>query len=101
MAVMAFNTSVHSLTGYTPAVMVYGQELRSPLDTMQEHLIPSEYPNAHNYVMDLLKRLSEFRRVAKQSVNESINRSVARQPQRIVPMVKMGDKVMIRNEGVS
>ena len=48
--VMAYRSSVHESTGYTPQVLVFGQELNLPPDSMYPNPQENETTALHEFV---------------------------------------------------
>ncbi|PAA55822.1 hypothetical protein BOX15_Mlig019225g1 [Macrostomum lignano] len=66
-ALMAYRSSVHRATGYTPHYMVYGTEMRLPIDLTDQ---PPQPVDSHvNFVKELEDKLQTAHRAARQQLN--------------------------------
>ena len=75
LCLFAYRTSVHSSTGYTPAYLTYGRELRQPSDVSQEFEQPrqSTVIDPDDYEQMTKLALQEARRVATQNVKKAFD----------------------------
>ena len=66
--VMVYNSTVHESTGQTPHRMVYGEEMRFPLDLVSEDIINKEEQDSTlygtPYVVNLQRSLEEIHALA-------------------------------------
>ena len=70
--VMAYRTSKHETTHYTPAFMFFGKELRMPIDIM--HNLPTDQElTPSKYVMEIRDRFNQVYEMARQNIGESQN----------------------------
>nr|CAX83699.1 Gag-Pol polyprotein [Schistosoma japonicum] len=93
---LAYRTSVHESTGFSPAILLFGHELRLPVET-QSPLLPYEEREHVPYIHTLRNRLADAYRL----VNMSSRRASAHQKDmndRHVqgPVYTNGDRVWIR-----
>ena len=63
---MAYNTSTHATTGFTPFYLIFGRQARIPADLMYGTAEP-ENLNYSEYVSKLQQSLSEAYKIARQS----------------------------------
>ena len=74
---MAYNATPHQSTGISPFRMIFGEEMRMPLDVITaEDLCDncSEYVNEHDYVTKLRENLERIHRIARDSLSVSAER---------------------------
>ena len=66
--IMAYRSAVHDTTGYTPARLLFGREIRLPIDLAfgrpQEEAPSLSYTSG--YVQNLQESLEEIHRYARQ-----------------------------------
>ena len=97
---MAYNTSVHASSGYTPFYLLYGREARLPIDLMYGTKRPSPQ-SVHEYASHLKQSLKD----AYSAVRQQLNQAHARQKQYYDRKVhgepyKKGDLVWLHNPTV-
>ena len=69
-AMFALRTVPHESTKFTPSELVYGRNIKGPLDLLKEHWAGSDvHPSVLEYVLDLLQRFKYSREMAVE-VNE-------------------------------
>jgi hypothetical protein len=62
---MQYRASTHSATGCTPSLLMFGREMRIPLDVVYPPIVPSMYKDTEDYVdqlEDKLVKAAEFAR---------------------------------------
>lgn len=71
-AMFALRTAAHETTGFTPSELVYGRNLRGPLDLLREHWVePNVHPSVLEHVLDLLQRFQYSRELALENAVEA------------------------------
>ena len=72
-ALFALRTVTHESTGFSPAELVYGSNLRSPSTLLYEKWLepPEEENNVVKYVFELLNRLKRSRELAELKMEET------------------------------
>ena len=71
---MAYRTSVHESTGYTPHFLVYGQEISLPIDFMYPN--PKDQPasNTNEFVSALKLAFQKAYELARSALNQNQKR---------------------------
>ena len=67
---LAYNTSVHSSTGFTPYFVLFGREATLPLDLVYPNNLQS-YESVSSYVTDIRKKLALCFNVVSDKLNQS------------------------------
>ena len=72
-AVLAYRITPHKVTGYSPHYLVYGQELRLPVEGKLRIVNRKSNPgNYEEHVIDLVKRLRQVSEVISQEKGEGM-----------------------------
>ena len=68
LMMLAYRSAVHESTGYTPARLTFGRDLRLPIDLVYGR--PKEEPSPHrtDYVLQLQERLENVYQYARQQI---------------------------------
>ena len=91
--VFAYRTTPHSITQYTPAFLMYGRELTSPLDMN---------PPTNLYTTDPIKEMQNERRIAYETIKDLTSKEQQRQKKlhdknlRKIQL-QVGDRVWLRD----
>ena len=64
---MAYNSSVHSTTGYSPYYLLFGRSMRFPLDITVDR--PAQAISVHNYAVDLVAQLEYAHDLARKNMH--------------------------------
>lgn len=93
----ALRTAPHEATGFSPAELVYGRSLRSPLRLLRESWEGrAEDPVMVEYVLKLLERLRSAQRLSDQAMAKVQHRSKVYYDRTArTRRFDVGDKVMI------
>lgn len=94
----AMRTTVHESLGYTPAELVFGKNLRTPVTLLYENIVgnESESNTVTEYVFELINRLKYIRETAHLRLEgEQRKRKVAYDKKAVVRNFNVGDKVLI------
>jgi len=70
----AYNTAVHSATGYTPFYMMHGWEAKLPYELLLEQRGQSEYKSVNRYVEELLTAVNDCWVAAAEEMSEGDRR---------------------------
>jgi hypothetical protein len=68
---MQYRASVHKATGCTPSLLMFGREMRLPLDVMYPPFAPSPYRDTDNYLEELEERLCKAAEYARRELQAS------------------------------
>ncbi|XP_076043777.1 uncharacterized protein LOC143026878 [Oratosquilla oratoria] len=69
---MAYRSAEHEATGFTPAKLMFGREIRLPVDLSTGRPLEAELPHTYrDYVMTMQRRLEEASRWARQHLRVS------------------------------
>ena len=96
MVTMAYNTAIHESTGYSPAELMFGRQLRTPMDLLlptEDQGGPDSYPE---YVENLRQRLREVHKIARINLQKAGERQKTQADRRAYETVySPGDLVML------
>lgn len=93
----ALRSVPHEATGFSPAELVYGRSLRSPLQMLREAWEGyGEDPTVVKYVLELLDRLNRSREIAEGSMKEAQAKAKRYYDKTAKPRTfSVGDRVML------
>lgn len=96
-AMFALRSVPHDATGFSPAELVYGRELRSPMRLIRERWEERESDDTVvEYILDLLQRLQDTREIAESNMREAQKRAKVYYDRNARPRVyKEGSKVLV------
>ena len=93
---MAYNSSVHSATGFTPFFLVHGYEPRVPLDAMLGP--PAESIPVRSYLEDRLRAIrAAYEQVRRNSAQAAAKATQHYNKRQCAENYKEGDKVWVRD----
>ena len=85
---MAYRSSVHESTAYTPQFLVFGQELSLLLDCMYPNLQQNETADIHEFVHNKQQALQRAFQLIRRNLNEKQKRRNAIYDQKVQQMKK-------------
>lgn len=96
-AMFALRTAPHETTGFSPAELVYGRALRTPLRMLRESWEDQkENPTVVEYVLELLNRLNKAMGIVERNAKTAQNRAKAYYDRTArLRTFEVGDKVML------
>ncbi|CAG9093180.1 unnamed protein product [Plutella xylostella] len=99
----AINTAVCQSTGFTPAYLTFGRELRTPCDLTHDLSTVIRSENFVHEITPTLKKLADDLKIAKENVEKAQenNRLAANKKRRPDPGYKVGDLVLITTHPIS
>ena len=68
---MAYRSSIHSSTRFTPNKMVFGRNIVMPFEAVVASPVPEEQAEADNYISNLQERLCSIHKIARQNLKTS------------------------------
>jgi hypothetical protein len=89
LAVFSYNTSVHSLTGFTPFYLLHGREARSLFDNnLPDIILPKDLNKNHiGYAKELVERLKYSTELTSERINNRL--SIYNKPKVILESLQM------------
>lgn len=97
----AMNSAVTSSTGFSPAYLTFGRELRAPSDSARDMRAIVEndnfVPNITPYLKKMAATLDEARDIHEKA--QAVQKEAADQKRRSAPEYKVGDLVLLRTQG--
>ncbi|XP_018648667.1 KRAB-A domain-containing protein [Schistosoma mansoni] len=93
---LAYRTSVHGSTGFSPAILLFGHELRLPVE-IQTPLLPCEEQEHVPYIRTLRNRLADAYRLVSSNLRKASEHQKDLYDRRVHgPVYKVGDRVWLR-----
>ena len=97
---MAYRSSVHASTQYTPFYLLSGHEVRLPVDVMFGRQ-PNHKPEVSDYVRNLRDTLEEVHEHAREHLRAAQKRQKDHYDQRIAgEQIEVGDRVFLHEPAV-
>ena len=100
LMMMAYRSSVHASTQYTPFYLLFGHEVRLPVDVMFGRQ-PNHKPEVSDYVRNLRDTLEEVHEHAREHLRAAQKRQKDHYDQRIAgEQIEVGDRVFLHDPAV-
>ena len=100
LVMMAYRSSVHTSTQYTPFYLLFGHEVRLPVDVMFGRQ-PNHKPEVSDYVRNLRDTLEEVHEHAREHLRAAQKRQKDHYDQRIAgEQIEVGDRVFLHDPAV-
>ena len=100
LMMMAYRSSVHASTQYTPFYLLFGHEVRLPVDVMFGRQ-PNHKPEVSDYVRNLRDTLEEVHEHAREHLRAAQKRQKDHYDQRIAgEQIEVGDRVFLHDLAV-
>ena len=97
LVMMAYRSSVHASTQYTPFYLLFGHEVRLPVDVMFGRQ-PNHKPEVSDYVRNLRDTLEEVHEHAREHLRAAQKRQKDHYDQRIAgEQIEVGDRVFLHD----
>ena len=99
---MAYRSSVHESTGYTPQFLVFGQELSLPLNCMYPNPQENETTDSHKFVHNKQQAYHRAFELVRRNLNEKQKRRNAIYNEKVHgPTNKEGQKVLLYHPAIA
>ena len=99
---MAYRSSVHESTGYTPQFLVFGQELSLRLDCMYPHPQENKTTDIHEFVQNKQQAFQRAFELVRRNLNEKQKRRNAIYNKKVHgPTYKEGQKVLLYHPAIA
>jgi len=96
-ALLAYRTTPHSATGFTPQYLLYGHEIKLPFDLLWGHPLPQR--SVESYAAQLTNGITRATEIAREVTGEYQRRMKAHYDLGAVPkLFEVGDLVKIRRK---
>lgn len=94
--IMAYRSSVHESTGYTPTILMLGREEATPLDKMNGISKENKQQSVHEYVWKLRKIMEEAHQFTRQFTGQAMLRQKKYHDRNVTPKsFDISDKVLV------
>ena len=74
---LALRASTHETTGFSPSMLMFGRELRLPIDAMREELPSEQFPDYPSFVKKQREILKEVQELVEKNVAASVTRKMS------------------------
>ena len=99
---IAYRSSVHESTGYTPQFLVFGQELSLPLDCMYPHPQGNETSDIHEFVHNKQQAFERVFKLVRRNLSENQKRRNAIYNKKVhAPTYKEGQTVLLYHPAIA
>lgn len=96
--VHAYNCTKSDVTGYSPYELMFGRQLRLPIDLALGLPVNAQKKSHSQYVSDLKQRLEQSFKIATSNAQKSAERNKTRFDKQVVDStLQVGDRVLVRN----
>ncbi|XP_053390530.1 uncharacterized protein LOC128553412 [Mercenaria mercenaria] len=71
LLILAYNSSTHSSTGFSPSMMMFGREMNLPIDLALGKPVDEKSKYVTNYVVDLEEAMTDIHEIARESLGQT------------------------------
>ncbi|CAG2212387.1 unnamed protein product [Mytilus edulis] len=98
LAMMAYRSSVHESTGYSPSMLMFGREIELPVDLLYGQPPQISDNITHQYLAKLIPNLWRIHNIAREKMAAASNRQKQQYDHKIYAhQYKVGDAVWVYN----